>query len=151
MRIPSGLKSLDFLHVASCSWLFLQLVFVPLLFPLCLGVPFSWFLSLHLHTFSHFLFWFLITFEKYSAPVSDGGSRINYQSIQSWGWLTVYNLRFSPQRPLVQLWCTIVLFASGKILLPVSFIPASIPPVPAMLPCIYNTSLTSRRLRFLWH
>ena len=27
MRIPSGLKSLDFLHVASCSWLFFAVVF----------------------------------------------------------------------------------------------------------------------------
>ena len=198
---------------------------MPLLFPLYLGVPFSWFVSLHLLFFfscaqnltgefmwkiyatsgnlvtdswswlrfvssyyvltvflhwictmkyicyqesfaihgcvvfafffvfflcsSHFFFCFLITFEKYSVLVSDAGSRINYQSVQSWGWLTVYNLRFSPQRPLVQLWCTIVLFASWKILLPVRFIPAPIPPVPAMLPCVYNTSLTSRRLGFL--
>ena len=56
------------------------------------------------------------------------------------------NRRFSPRRPLVRQWCTFHLFASRNILLPVSFIPGPVLPVPGMLPCICDISLTSRTL-----
>ena len=148
MRIPSGLEPLNFapsllLMAIFCSCFLCNFPFRPIW-----EFPFSGSLACIYHSFflwfSHFLFLFSITFEKYSAPVRDAGFRIYYHRVQSCGWLTVYNLRFSPQRPLVRLWCTIAVFASGKILLPVSFIPAPVSPFPAVLPLqnLFEESLT---------
>ena len=54
---------------------------------LCVLSCFTWFLQLafiiiFLYS-SHFLSLFPISFEKYSAPVSDAGSRIYYRRVQS--------------------------------------------------------------------
>ena len=75
-------KVIRFFHVASCSWLFFAVVFcAPPLSPLfgsSLACIYYYYFFLYS---SHFISLFSISFEKYSAPVSDASYRIYYQRV----------------------------------------------------------------------